>query len=155
MIREIEVPAEARALCTLERIDYEDGFLVAMRSAAHRTAEEWARELLERAPVRLRAQLLSGWSALGLQLDRGRASVLGWEVRRSTPDVVLLGARSRIGMPGELLFAREPRGLLFATFVEQDNAVARALWARVEAAHVQVVRRVLARALPTGAGAPG
>jgi hypothetical protein len=89
---------------------------------------------------------VSGWSALGLKLARGRGSVLGWEVRRSTPDVVVLGAGSRIGMPGELLLVREPRGLLFATFVQHDNPVARKLWARVEATHVQVVRQVLARA---------
>jgi hypothetical protein len=145
-VRQIAVPAAARALSTLARIDYEDAFLVATESAADRTAEEWARELLERAPDRLRARLVSGWSALGLKLDGAGGSVLGWQVRRSTPDVVLLGADSRIGMPGELLFEREARGLLFATFVRHGNPVARALWARVEPTHVRIVRQVLSAA---------
>jgi hypothetical protein len=144
MVRQIEMPEDARALCTLARIDYEDAFVVP--TAADRTAEQWARALLEAAPARLRARLLSGWSALGLKLERDRGSVLGWEVRRNTPDAVLLGAGSRIGMPGELLFMREPRGLLFATFVQHDNAVARRVWARVEPTHVRVVRQVLSAA---------
>jgi len=46
-----------------------------------------------------------------------------------TPAFVVLAAGSRIGMPGELLFMREPGGLLFATFVQQKNCVARAVWA--------------------------
>ena len=145
-VRQIAVPEDARALSTLDRIDYADAFLVAMERVGDRTAEEWARALLEDAPATLRGRLVSGWSALGLKLGRGRGSVLGWEVRRSTPEVVLLGACSRIGMPGELLFMHEPRGLLFATFVRHDNVLARRMWARVEPTHVRVVRQVLSAA---------
>ena len=47
--------------------------------------------------------------------------MLGWDVRRSSADVVLLGRDSRIGMPGELLFALRPDGLLFATFVHHQH----------------------------------
>jgi hypothetical protein len=72
--------------------------------------------------------------------------VLGWEVRRNSPDLVLLGARSRIGMPAELAFERRHHSLLFATFVRHDNAIARAVWAATEPVHVPIVRRVLERA---------
>jgi hypothetical protein len=74
--------------------------------------------------------------------------VLGWHVRSSTPDVLLLGAGSWIGMPGELLFKRERSGLLFATFVRHGNPAARALWGRVERVHVATVRRLLAAVAP-------
>jgi hypothetical protein len=47
---------------------------------------------------------------------------------------------------GELLFKREPDGLLYATFVRQRNPIARAIWARVETTHQQVVRSILAHA---------
>jgi hypothetical protein len=76
--------------------------------------------------------------------------VLGWEVRRSTPEFALLGAGSRIGMPAELLFKRQPDTLLFATFVRQETPIARAVWARVEPVHRPIVRRILEQAARRG-----
>ena len=142
------MPPVARALSTLSHIDYADAFLVEIRSAPDRTPEQWARATLEQAPISVRTKLRSGWSAIGLKLDIGGCaqSVLGWQVRRSTPEFVLLGADSRIGMPGELLFQLQQRALLFATIVEQGNPFARAVWAAVEPVHVRVVRQVLEQA---------
>ena len=145
-VRQVAVPAAVRALSTLDRVDYADAFRVELEDVRSRTAEEWARAVLEDAPLAVRGQLLSGWSSLGLKVGRG--SVLGWHVRSSTPDVLLLGAGSWIGMPGELLFKRERRGLLFATFVRHGNPAARALWGRVERVHVATVRRLLAAVAP-------
>jgi hypothetical protein len=144
-VRQIPVPPAARELSTLASIDYEDAFVLDTGSARERTAEEWARAILEGAPAATRTALRSGWSTIGLKLDDAPAdrSVLGWEIRRSTPDVVLLDAGSRIGMPGQLLFKREEGALLFATFVQQQNPVARAVWAGVEPVHVPIVRRLL------------
>jgi hypothetical protein len=67
-------------------------------------------------------------------------------VRCSDPEFVLLGAGGRVGLSGELLFKREPDGLLFATFVRQQNPIARAVWARIETTHQEVVRSLLAHA---------
>jgi hypothetical protein len=147
-VRQIAVPAEARELCSLSRIDYEDGFLVEINSAHEHTAMEWVRAILEGAPVAVRGKLLLGWSAIGLvpTLRVSGRSVLGWEIRTNTPDYVLLGRTSLIGMPGELLFKREPTGLLFATFVRQDNRLARAIWAATEPQHVPIVRNLLSQA---------
>jgi hypothetical protein len=128
----------------LSHIDYADAFVIETENAGDRTAEQWARAILEGAPLAVRTQLVSGWSSLGLKL--GRAGVLGWPVQRSTPGFVLLGAGSRIGMPAELLLERRRGALLFCTFVQHDNAVARAVWAGVEPVHVPVVRRVLGHA---------
>jgi hypothetical protein len=146
-VSQIAVPADAQALGTLSRIDYADAFLVAVESPQERSGEQWARAALEAVPIKVRRTLQSGWSALGLKLGEAprERSVLGWPIRRSTPDFVLLGADSRIGMPAELLFQRRQRMLLFATFVQQDNAIARAVWARVDQVHVPVVRRLLER----------
>lgn len=143
-VRQVGVPASARTLSTLARIDYADAFLVDVDSTRDGDAECWAREILEGAPLSTRSQLLSGWSALGLKIGKspGR-TVLGWEVRRSTPDYVLLGADSRIGMPAELLFKKDRGAVLFATFVQQNNRVARALWAVTEPVHVRIVRDIM------------
>jgi hypothetical protein len=140
-------PPPARALCTLSRIDYDDAFLVDLGTGGERTAEQWARAVLEGAPSAARRTLRTGWTGIGLKLGHhGGRSVLGWEIRRCTPDVVLLGADSRTGMPGQLLFERRPDGLLFATFVAYQTPAARALWAAVEPVHVPTVRHLLEQA---------
>jgi hypothetical protein len=141
-IRQIHVPAAARALSALPHADYRDAFVVDVGPTHERTAEEWARAILEGAPATTRRKLTSGWSMIGLKLSSGR-SVLGWSVRRSTDDFVLLGADSRIGMPAELLFVRRARSLLFSTFVQRQNPVARLVWARVEPVHGPIVRGLL------------
>jgi hypothetical protein len=146
--RQVAVSPAARARSTLAHVDYADAFVVDLRAAQSCTAEEWARAIVEGAPASVQRQLRWGWMALGLKLGPSRSDrfVLGWEVRRSTPDLVLLGAGSRIGMPAELLFERWQRSLLFATFVQHDNLIARAVWAATQPAHVPVVRRVLEQA---------
>jgi Protein of unknown function (DUF2867) len=143
-VRQIAVPEAARELSTLRRIDYADAFL--LDTSADRTPEQWARTILEDAPAAMRGSLLSGWTSIGLKINASGTDILGWQLRRSTPDHVLLGADSRIGMPGELLCKREERGVLFATFVRQDNPAARAVWAGVEPVHVRIVRRILEHA---------
>jgi hypothetical protein len=147
-VRQVEVPSAARALCTLAHVDYEDAFLVDIGPVQGRTAEQWARVTLEDAPAIMRSALLRGWSALGLRLGPTRSDgfVLGWEVRRRTPDFALLGASSRLGLPAELFFKRQQQTLLFATFVQQENRIARAMWAGVEPVHRPIVRDVLEQA---------
>jgi hypothetical protein len=155
-VRQIELPAEAAAISTLTRIDYDDAFLVRTDRAGNQTAEQWARAVLDDAPASTRAMLSRGWASLGLRLgpaqpDRHR--VLGWEIRRSSPDIALLGARGRLGLSGELLFRRQDDALLFATFVRLDNPVTRTLWRRIAARHRQIVRDLLedaSRRLGTG-----
>lgn len=147
LARQVAVPQEVRELSMLPRVDYADAFVVDVGAHPDWTAQRWARTLLEEAPAAMRTRLLAGWSALGLKVGGGAGpSVLGWQVRSSTDDVVLLGADSRVGMPGELLFALRPEGLLFATFIHHRTSATRAMWARVEGTHVRVVLTLLDRA---------
>jgi hypothetical protein len=145
-VQQVDVPSSARALSTLARVDYSDAFLFDVGSTHDESAEDLIREILDGAPVAVRTQLLSGWSAIGLKVGNTSNGVLGWEVRRTVPDHVLLGAESRIGMPGELLLKKHDDALLFATFVAQRNLVARAVWAVTEPVHVRVVRDILGQA---------
>jgi hypothetical protein len=145
-VRQVDPPPSARALSTLARVDYCDAFLFDVGAAHDESAEELIREILERAPLTVRTQLLSGWSAIGLKVGNASNGVLGWEIRRTEPDHVLLGAESRIGMPGELLIKKDDDALLFATFVTQRNLIARAVWAVTEPVHVRVVRDILNQA---------
>ncbi|MDT5290922.1 MAG: hypothetical protein QOF88_5811 [Mycobacterium sp.] len=144
--RKVTVPDDVRELSTLPRIDYADAFLVDTSAHPERTAERWAKAMLEEAPASMRAKLLSGWTALGLKAAESGPSILAWEVHSSAPDALLLGRDSRIGMPGELLFALRPEGLLFATFVHHRTPATRAVWAAVVRTHVRTVLELLERA---------
>jgi hypothetical protein len=148
LVRQVALPPAARTLSTLSQIDYEDAFLVETGPADGRTGEQWARAILEDASISMQRKLRRGWFALGLKLGRARSdrSVLGWEIRRSTPDFALLGARSRLGLPAELLFEPQHDSLLVATFVQQQNPIARAIWAAVAPRHRQVVPYLLKQA---------
>ena len=90
-VRRLPVPPEIRDLSTLARVDYADTFRVDVAASPRRSALEWARAVLDDAPLATRTRLLAGWSALGLKLAvTDPAAVLGWRVRRSAPDQVLL-----------------------------------------------------------------
>jgi hypothetical protein len=144
-VREIELPATVRALSTLPRFDYTDAFLLTTPRAWRHTGEEWARMTLEDAPSKTRAMLRRGWFALGLRLGSSdnRRLVLGWEVRRHSPDSVVLGARSLLGMEAELLLKREHDAVVFATVLRMNNPLLRVFWARFSPQHRRVVRRLL------------
>lgn len=148
MVRRVEAPAPARELSTLARVDYDDAHVLETPEAPDRTAEGWARAILEGAPAAMRGSLLAGWSSLGLRMGSPRdpQRVLGWEVRASAPDHLLLGADSRVGMPAEVVVLRERDGVVVATLVQHRNALVRALWAGFAAQHREVVRRLLASA---------
>ncbi|HUA47012.1 MAG TPA: DUF2867 domain-containing protein [Solirubrobacteraceae bacterium] len=145
-VSEIPLPPDARALSTLSRIDYADAFTVV--GAATRTPQQWLSATVQEAPRRVRRRLVLGWTALGLKLGPPWSAnrVLGWKVEHSDPAFVLLAADSWLGFRGQLLFRREPDGLLFATFVEQTNPAARAVWAVITPHHRHVVRSLLAHA---------
>jgi hypothetical protein len=146
-VSEVSLPADARALSTLSRVDYTDAFIVDA-GGDERTAEQWARAVFNDAPLAVRARLVSGWIGLGLKLGEPWSTrrVLGWKVQQRSPSVILLGAESVLGLQAELLFRTEPRGLLFATFVQQNNAAARAVWGRITSTHKTVVRSLLEHA---------
>ena len=147
-VRQVALPPAVRERGTIVHIDYEDAFLVETGSARDRTGEQWARAILEGAPMSTRRSLTRGWWALGLRLDSTRSErfVLGWEVRHVDADLALLGAAGRFGLSGELLFVPGPDSLLFATLVQLDHPVARAVWRCIAPRHRQVVRHLLGRA---------
>jgi hypothetical protein len=154
--RQVPVPPYVVEASSLGRVDYADAFVVQTGPTADRSAEEWARALLEGAPSPLRATLVRSWTLLGLKIGSTRDvdRVLGWQVACSTPDQVLLHADSRIGLPGELLIERRSESVLLSTLLRQDNLVARLLWAAITPSHQRVARHVAGLVTrPTGAPA--
>ncbi|UNO40007.1 hypothetical protein [Streptomyces sp. MST-110588] len=159
-VRHIPVPPDVHALSTLARIDYENALAVdlgAAQGARARTAEQWARAVLEGAPADTQRALTRGWTALGLRLGpsaRSEGRVLGWPVRHSTADTVLLGAGPTLGLHGELLFQRRKHTVLLATFIQLDDDGARTLWTGAESRHPLVQQQLLEQAVARAMGAP-
>jgi hypothetical protein len=146
--RQIAVPLDARALATLDRVDYEDAFLVETGLARERTGEGWARAMLEDAPAATRRALRWTWLSLGLRLGstRDQRRVFGWEVRRSSPDFALLAARSLLGLQAEVLLKRGQDSVVCASFLRVGNPLARAVWSGISQAHRRAVPDLLTRA---------
>ena len=146
VVSEVPMPAASRALSTLPSIDYEDAFLVDVRLGQRQSPEQWARDFFAGAPATC-APRSPEPGLLGLELgptDSDR-HVFGWDIRLSTPDHVLLGARY-VSDAGELLFQRQGDGLLFATFLRHGNDATRVMWAGVGPVHRRVVRELLEHA---------
>jgi hypothetical protein len=147
VVRRIPLPEFASGVSELARIDYSDAFAVATGAPGARTAEQWARAILEPDAARLRP----GWAALGLRVDDD-AGIAGWRVLRNDPDTVLLGADSRLGMPGELLVAVRGDDLVFATMISHRTPATRPMWAAVLPVHLATVRRLLSDAASAHVG---
>lgn len=145
LVQQITTPRNASERSALARVDYSDAFLVTRTGTADRTAEQWARDVLEGAPLIQRSGLVLGWTMLGLRLHSPWSSrfVLGWQVRQQTPDVVLIEAGPRFGLAAELQFERLPDAVLFSTSVQMNNPVARAVWSAVTPVHRWIVGHLL------------
>jgi hypothetical protein len=148
MVEQIAIPPVLQAQSALTRVDYTDAFRLATERAGERSAEAWARAMIEEAPPEMRASLRRGWRTLGLRLGRADdpSCVLGWPIRHSGADRAVLGADSTLGMRAELVFERGPGALLFATVLTLRNPLARAVWGRVAPQHQRIVRHLLTQA---------
>jgi hypothetical protein len=147
-IREVSLPRDALQLSTLSRVDYTDACRLETAHARERTGEEWARALLEEAPAATRTSLRRGWFVLGVRLGstENERLVLGWSIRRSSPEFALLAARSLLGMDAEVLVKRDKRALLVATIMQFKNPLVRAFWAAFSHHHRRVVLHLVKEA---------
>jgi Protein of unknown function (DUF2867) len=154
--RQVAVPRRVRARSSFAKVDYEDACVLRTGRAQDRTAEDWARAMLEGASPHTQTKLRTVWLALGLKLGPtdSKERVLGWKVRRSNPDAVVLAAKSGLGLSAEVLVERRRRSLLAATFLQQHNPIARAIWFGIAPGHRQTVRRLLEAAVQASGRSP-
>lgn len=89
-VRQIELPPAAQSHCNLSSVDYTDAFVVDISGGHYVSAEQWARTILEDAPLRFQRTAPWAWRALGL--ERGplssATSILSWPIRSRSDDVV-------------------------------------------------------------------
>ena len=147
LVTQVPLPPEVRALSTLPRLDYTDSFVAGTSRAQELTAEEWARRMLENAPVPFLLAAPVTWFSLGLKHGPpwSRENVLGWPVRRREPDLLLLGADGRLGASAELLLQRRADSIFFATLLRIDSPAMKRVWSAMEGPHRRIVAKLLRR----------
>ena len=110
-----------------------------------RSPEQWARLILEKAPLTMRLQMVGVWTALGIPLAPpwSKNQVLGWRIVRNDPDEIVLGVHALLGLAARLTFRVEPGRVVQTMTVRFDRAPARAVWVRLAPGHRRFVGRLL------------
>jgi hypothetical protein len=129
--------------------DYADAFEVRIDRPDHRSAEQWARCALERAPtVVRRVVVVAHRGVLRFRLGPLRSSdhVLGWQIRDSHPDTIELAAEGPL-MSGLIVGRRtSPTTTQIETFVFFHRRSAATIWTLVGPLHRRIAPLLLKRA---------
>src|SRR5439155_15311894 len=91
-----QVPEPTRSLHRLDRVDYVDLFTLDTAAATDRSAEQWARAVLEKGQAARRFAFIPWRLLLGLRLGPSYAPgyVHGWRIAGSGDDWIRLEAAS-------------------------------------------------------------
>lgn len=138
----VEVPASAHTY--LPDADYADSFRLGSSSPA--SAEALTRLALEGMPAQLRLSVRAAHRyLLGLQPGPDDAQhVLGWPILQSSPDLLVLGAQSRM-VDCRIVVATGDGGTSITTLLHHRHPATRIIWAGLGFAHRTVAPYLLSR----------
>jgi hypothetical protein len=142
-----EVPGAVRSIVTLADPDYVDLFTVSTPIAEDRSAEEWARAVLEQSAVaRHNARLL--WRLMGLRLGPPNSAhhVQGWKISGRGANWL----RAETGswyMTAQAICLVEQGQVSISLSLRHDHPVARLVWAVVSGPHQRAVPVMLRQAV--------
>jgi hypothetical protein len=141
-----DVPEQIRARITLAEPDHVDLFTVETPVATDHTAEEWARAILERAPVS-RRNARRFWRLIGLRLAPPGSPdhVQGWRIAARADDWLRIEAAS-FYMTAEAVCLVEPDRVSLSLSVQHDRPPARLVWAVIAGPHQRAVPIMLRQA---------
>jgi hypothetical protein len=141
------VPEDVRALTTLPDADHVDLFTIATPAATEHSAEEWARAILERAPVS-RRNARPFWRMLGLRLGPPHSPdhVQGWRIAARGENWIRLETASWC-MTAQAVCLVEPGQVSLSLSVRHDRPPAAHVWARVVGPHQRAVPVMLRQAV--------
>ncbi len=131
------------------RRGYADAFEARLDFPDGRTAEEWLRAGLERAPAIVRwIVLLAQQRVLRLRLGPPGSPdrVLGWPIASATPEEVRLEARGPLVRAAIVGRRTDPMCTRLTTSIGYERPAAQLTWALVAPVHRAVARLLLARA---------
>jgi hypothetical protein len=143
-----EVPERVRSLGTFETPDYIDSFTLQTVAARERSAEGWARAVLEEAALSRRSARRL-WQLMGLRLGPAPFSarhVQGWRIAEVRPDWIRLQTESWY-LSAQAVCLVEEAELSLSLSLRYDNGpVARFVWRFVEGPHQKAVPIMLRQA---------
>ena len=140
------IPEAIRCLDTLTSPDYVDLFTANTLEATNKSAEEWARALLEDTPTGRSAPVL--WRLLGLRLGPtpSMEHVQGWRIADHGPNWVRIEATSWF-MSAHAVVKVDDGQVSLALFVRYDQPMAALIWPPVSVMHRRGVPVMLREAL--------
>jgi len=145
----IDVPERVRSLSTFAAPDYLDSFTVRTPAARDRSAEGWARAVLEEAALaRHSARRL--WQLIGLRLGPPPYSagyVQGWAITDTSADWIRLETKSWYLSAQAVCIVDETEISISLSLQYDNGAVARFVWTSVECPHQQAVPIMLRQAV--------
>ena len=142
------IPPAIRSLDTLPRPDYADMFTLTAAGATDKSAEEWARALLEETPFARRYAFFP-WRIL-LHLRLGPRSspqhVYGWRIADRGDHWIRIEAASWFMTAHGVIHVQEGR-LSVAWFGRYDRPVAALVWPPLSPFHRRANRLILRQAI--------
>jgi hypothetical protein len=140
------IPEAIRCLDTLTRPDYVDLFTVPTSGAADKSAEEWARAMLEDTPTGRSAPTL--WRLLGLRLGPmpSPGCVQGWKIAERGEDWIRVEAISWF-MTAHAVVKVDDGHVSLGLFVRYDRRIAALIWPPVSRMHRRGVPVILHQAV--------
>jgi hypothetical protein len=145
-----DVPEPIRSLGGLADPDYLDLFTATTNEASVKTAEDWARAVLEGAPYYIRLGVFGvAWPLLlGLRLGPGRSPdyIAGWKIADRGDSWLRIEAASWM-MTASLVFKVDEAQLSWASFARYDRRVAALVWPAGSIVHRKVGFALMRRAL--------
>lgn len=142
-----DVPEAVRARTTLTKPDYIDLFTVTTPMATDNSAEEWARAVLEQAPLsRRNARRL--WRVMGLRLGRPRSAdhVQGWTIAARGDNWLRVETASWY-LTAQAVCLVEERQVSLSLSLRYDRRVGALVWALVSGPHQRAVPVMLRQAV--------
>jgi hypothetical protein len=140
------IPDAIRRLDTLASPDYVDLFTATTSGVIDRSAEEWARAVLEDTPTGRSAPSL--WRLLGLRLGPTPSPgyVQGWKIADRGQDWIRIEATSWF-MTAHAVVHADHGQVSVALFLRYDRPIAALIWRPVSVMHRRGVPAMLGQAL--------
>lgn len=154
MSEQISVPARARELAGLDRVDYADAF--AAPTSAIRTPEVWVLSVTDSvSPMLMGLVRHIQRHALGLRLapTGSPGHIIGWDILHSEADACVLGVNGGIGT-ARIVLLTSPGQVVVATLLRYEHVGARQLWTVVAPVHRAVARYLLSNGVQNADTAP-
>jgi hypothetical protein len=142
------IPAAIRSLDTLTNPDYADMFTATTSRAMDKSPEQWARAVLEDAPIAHRYAFIPWRILLGLRLGPRQSPdyVHGWKIAERGDSWIRIEAASWFMTAHAVIHIDDGR-LSGALFVRYDRPVAALVWPPLSIIHRQAMPVILRQAL--------